>query len=149
METRIVLEIAELIQTRLDSYTKPLEEHIEQLQAKLDDYKESYEDKQQLCREIDAIITDGNPAKQASLCDLVGPIRELKAKFDALEWKRVSEGLPKETDEVDIMTETKPDKKQQRLAGVKWGEIKSLVDTIEWKTITHYRYITLPEQESK
>lgn len=35
METRIVLEVAELIQTRLDSYTEPLEKKIEELQTEL------------------------------------------------------------------------------------------------------------------
>ncbi len=80
-----------------------LRKEVDRLQVKLDDYKECYEDKQQLCREIDAIITDGKPAKQASLCDLVGPIRELKAKLDALRWIPVSEGLPEEQDHPESM----------------------------------------------
>ena len=53
------------------------------LQAELADYKECAEDKKRLCWEIDVIISgkDG-AAKQASLCDLVGPIKHLQAEND-------------------------------------------------------------------
>ena len=57
---------------------------VDQLARELADYKEAHEDKQRLCREIDEIISgkDGM-AKQASLCDLVEPIRELKLEVEA------------------------------------------------------------------
>lgn len=56
-------------------------------------YEEVLADKRRLVREIDVIISgvDG-AAKQASLCDLVGPIQDLvneNAKLrEALEWQR-------------------------------------------------------------
>ena len=55
---------------------------IERLFDELEGYKESKLSKDALIREIDKIITDGQPAKQASLCDLVGPIRKLKEERD-------------------------------------------------------------------
>lgn len=47
---------------------------IEQLEFNIDEYK-------RLTREIDSFISD-DPAKQASLCDLVEPIKQLKDKCE-------------------------------------------------------------------
>jgi hypothetical protein len=48
------------------------------------DYEEANEDKNRLVREIDVILCGKDAAKQASLCDLVNPIRELKENYDKL-----------------------------------------------------------------
>ena len=50
-----------------------------------DALKECHESKQKLVREIDSIISAGQPAKQASLCDLVKPIQSLKRKAELLD----------------------------------------------------------------
>ena len=57
---------------------KAMKERAEKAEAELSGYKECQESTKSLVREIDAIISDGNPAKQASLCDLVRPIQALK-----------------------------------------------------------------------
>ncbi len=47
------------------------------------DYEEAFRDHRRLVREIDVIMNGDKAAKQASLCDLVGQIKELVA---AKEW---------------------------------------------------------------
>jgi predicted RNase H-like nuclease (RuvC/YqgF family) len=55
------------------------------LEAERDALLEVQEDKHRLCREIDEILSGkAGMAKQASLCDLVGPIRDVKARQDQL-----------------------------------------------------------------
>ena len=46
------------------------------------DYKEAIESTQSLVREIDYILNGEGMAKQASLCDLVHQIKELKAAYE-------------------------------------------------------------------
>jgi len=50
--------------------------------TELSDYKEAHESKQELVREIGKILDGENAAKQPSLCDLVGPIRDLKSELE-------------------------------------------------------------------
>jgi len=69
----------------------PAAKMVLELQAERDELQEVLEDKRRLAREIDVIINGDGAAAQASLCDLVGQIRELakwKAKHEALE-KRI------------------------------------------------------------
>lgn len=66
------------VQSRLNASSR----EIDRLFDELEGYKESKLSRDGLIREIDKIITDGKPAKQASLCDLVLPIRKLKEERD-------------------------------------------------------------------
>lgn len=50
----------------------------------IQDYEDVNNDKKRLVREIDVILCGKDAAIQASLCDLVNPIRELKEKHDQL-----------------------------------------------------------------
>jgi len=50
----------------------------------IEDYERSFESHRALVREIDIILCGKDAAPQASLCDLVSPIQELKSKYDAL-----------------------------------------------------------------
>jgi hypothetical protein len=60
------------------------------------DYEEVLSDHRRLVREIDVILNGDNAAKQASLCDLVGQIKELAAKQapTGARWVKASERLP-------------------------------------------------------
>ena len=54
-------------------------------EAERDDYKAAYEDTKRLAREIDvALHGEDGAAKQASLCDLVHPAAEMRARLAAL-----------------------------------------------------------------
>ncbi len=58
----------------------------ERLKELLRDHEEANDDKKRLVREIDAIISYPHaPAKQASLCDLISPIKQLRARIAELE----------------------------------------------------------------
>lgn len=50
----------------------------------IQDYEDANNDKKRLIREIDVILCGKDAAIQASLCDLVSPIKELKQKHDKL-----------------------------------------------------------------
>lgn len=56
---------------------------IADLKIEIEGYKEMHEDHKSLVRDIDFILEGKGAAKQASLCDLVGPIQVLKDYRDA------------------------------------------------------------------
>lgn len=49
-----------------------------------EDYKECFDDVKRLTKDIDVIMYGDDAAEQASLCDLIHPIKELAAERDAL-----------------------------------------------------------------
>lgn len=49
---------------------------------RISDLEEVLEGKRSLTRELDVALCGDDAAKQPSLCDLVGPVRDLKAGFD-------------------------------------------------------------------
>ena len=53
----------------------------------INDYEEVIEDHKRLVREIDVILCGKDAAQQASLCDLVSPIRELKEQVSNMQEK--------------------------------------------------------------
>jgi hypothetical protein len=55
------------------------------LRAELRDHEDAVANKRQLTRELDvAMHGEDGAAKQASLCDLIGPAKKLRAERDAL-----------------------------------------------------------------
>ena len=63
----------------------------------IEDYKNVSTDHDRLVREIDVILNGDNAAKQASLCDLVGQIKQLKeAARQGAVWVNASERLPED-----------------------------------------------------
>lgn len=75
--TNTIKEMAKKIYAKLKQSTPDSDDELT-----IDDYKDAFEDKKRLCREIDEILNgkDGM-SKQASLCDLVSQIRDLKNQF--------------------------------------------------------------------
>ena len=72
-------------ETNLPAAARALLDELAWVKALVKDYEECAEDKRRLCREIDEILCGKEGmAKQASLCDLVGPIADLKAHTIAL-----------------------------------------------------------------
>lgn len=57
---------------RVDCVADALESKIK----RIEDYEEMYEDHKRLVRELDRAVFGKEAAKQASLCDLVGPIKK-------------------------------------------------------------------------
>jgi hypothetical protein len=82
-------EHAYTTQWNLNCRTRQLREKmalIASLQAQLKSYQEAYGDKQRLARAIDvAMHGEEDAAPQASLCDLVGPARDLRLKVASLQ----------------------------------------------------------------
>jgi len=70
---------------------------MQDLETTVNDYKETFKDHQRLVREIDVIINgEDGAAPQASLCDIVGQIRQLT--FDV---KDLARGLKKAKELID------------------------------------------------
>ena len=58
---------------------------LREVRKKVADYKEMHEDKRLLSREIGGILYGLDAPAQPSLCDLVGPIRDLKKEVERLQ----------------------------------------------------------------
>jgi hypothetical protein len=79
---RLLRDNEKFIAQELAEYRK---EVTADLSEQLNDWQECNEDKKRLCRDIDEILCGKEGmAKQASLCDLVGPIRDLKVEVATL-----------------------------------------------------------------
>jgi hypothetical protein len=63
-----------------NSVTGRMEAELATLRAQVADYEEVLADKKRLAREIDIAIHGEPSAAQPSLCDLIGPIRELRTQ---------------------------------------------------------------------
>ncbi len=73
-------------------------------------------------------------------------IKQLQAELAKVRWIPVSEGLPEDDNQVNIVTETMDSRKRQIIMDVNWGNIKQLIDLVDWKTITHWMLKpTLPD----
>jgi len=68
-------------------YKDSLSELLDERNEELNGYKEAYEDHKRLVREIDVILCGKDAAQQASLCDLVSPIRELREQLNNMQEK--------------------------------------------------------------